>query len=214
MKDKAIVQEMRSNWLGLMDSLAVSQDVAKKLFSDLVAHYNGDGRHYHDLEHIRNVLGAIGRMEARAENATAIQLAAWYHDIIYEIDAKDNELRSAEYAIDALQDTPLSPETIELIAEMIRATDISKDPPDELDFRILLDADLATLASNYEYYDKNARAIRREFAGLSDPEYRVERQRLLNKFLKRERIFLTPGMFETSEAKARENIQREIDSLS
>jgi len=214
MMETDIVQEMRSMWLGLMSSLAVEEDESDELFADLVTHYDGDSRHYHNLEHIRNVLAAVRRMQTQAQNPTAIQLAAWYHDIIYEIDATDNELRSAEYAKNVLGRTPIDDEMLDVVAEMIRATDISLDPPDDTDFRILLDADLATLASDYDYYDKNAKAIRREFAQVSDSDYRIGRRQILNRFLQRKRIFLTEKMFETLEAKARRNIQREIDSLS
>jgi predicted metal-dependent HD superfamily phosphohydrolase len=214
MKETDIVQEMQSMWHGLMNSLAVEEDVSAELFADLVAHYDGDSRHYHNLEHIHNVLAAIRRMQSQAQNLAAIRLAAWYHDVIYEIDATDNELRSAEYAKNALRKTLIDDEMLEVVADMIRATDITRDPPDHTDFRILLDADLATLASDYDYYDKNAKAIRKEFAEVPDDEYQVSRREILNRFLERKRIFLTKKMFETSEAKARRNIRREIDSLS
>ncbi len=213
MEKEKIMDEMRAKWKELLKPFSVDQELEEAMFADLVAHYENDGRHYHDLKHIHNLLEAIDDMSAQADDLTAIQLAAWYHDVIYEIFASDNEAKSAVYAGRVLKKAGFPEEIVNTVMRMIEATEISKDPPDHVDFKILLDADLATLASDHEYYDENTRAIRKEFSFVPDEEYLPARKKLLKKFLRRDRIFLTEKMYKEFEEKARQNILREISTL-
>jgi predicted metal-dependent HD superfamily phosphohydrolase len=208
------MEELKANWHALLELLSVDEVIAEELFADLISYYGANDRYYHTMEHIHSVLSAIDRMWFLAQDLAAIKLAAWYHDIIYDIHARDNEEMSAQYAGRVLRRTLIPDQMITTVQSMIRATNINHHPPSDMDHRILLDADLNTLASHHELYDRNARAIRQEFIFVSEPEYRRGRTEILKGFLERDRIFLTDHMFEKFEEKARQNIQREIDSLS
>jgi len=52
------------------------------------------------------------------ENYCILRLAVWYHDIIYRATRKDNELKSAKYALDALTDSNLSPLEFDQLKQM------------------------------------------------------------------------------------------------
>jgi predicted metal-dependent HD superfamily phosphohydrolase len=214
MNKSEIFEELRERWRSLLQSLSVDGELAAVLFADLVARYDEEGRYYHDLSHVRNVLSVVDNLGDMAQDLTAVRLAAWYHDVIYDVRETDNEVKSAEFAGRALTQMGMDQSRSTAIQRMIRATELSHAPPDDIDTKILLDADLATLASDPELYDENAKAIRREYAFVPESEYREARVKILDGFLRRERIFLTENMFANGEKRARENLRREIASLS
>ncbi len=200
-------------WNELMAFYGVASDQAGELFVDLVAHYEGNGRYYHTLHHIQNVLETIESFQACAQNIRAIQLAAWFHDVIYDVHRTDNEMQSAIYAETVLNKVGVPAETIANVGHMIRATKHNRACPADIDCQIMLDADLATFASDWETQEEIERAIRQEYAFVPDEAYREGRQLILQNFLKRERIYCTELMFEVREAAARENISRTIEFL-
>lgn len=214
MIDSESVSDMRHSWFALMDSLGVERPVADELFADILANYQDGLRHYHTLRHVGEVLGNIDRMRHLARDITAIELAAWYHDIIYDMQAADNESKSAEYAEAALERMSLDTTRVRAIQRMIKATDLSRPAPADLDARILLDADLGTLGSSADRYNEIAEGIRLENPHLADDDYSRNRARVLRQFLKRERIYHTDVMYSALEESARRNIAREIDQLS
>ena len=59
-----------------------------------------------------------------------------------------------------------------------------------------------------------ARTIRQEYAWVSEADYRVGRRRVLERSLARPRLYLTEALFSTLEQPARDNLRREIESLT
>lgn len=85
---------------------------------------------------------------------------------------------------------------------------------DDYDSQVLLDADLAILATNPVQYLEYAHAIRQEYSWVAEADYITGRQQVLEKFLQRSLIYFTPLMLEFAEPSARSNIQAEIQSLT
>jgi predicted metal-dependent HD superfamily phosphohydrolase len=214
MKDSTQPDTLRQSWFTLMASLGVEHSVAEELYADILARYRNGSRHYHTLRHVGEVLDNIDKMRHMALDITAIRLAAWYHDVIYDMQANENERKSAEYAAAALERMNLDEERVRAIQDMIQATDLSRPTPSDMDAHILRDADLGTLGSCAARYDEIAEGIRLENAHLADDEYSRARAQVLSQFLTRERIFHTDIMYSALEQSARDNISREIDLLS
>lgn len=207
------LQYMRGQWLDLMRSYEVGEVEATPLFDDLVAHYSGPDRFYHNLHHVRHVLSVIDELSAHAHNLPAIKVAAWYHDVIYDTHARDNEAQSAEYAATVLGALNFQVATIQRVSVMILATIHDTAAPGDIDCQILLDADLASLGSEREAFDRDGESIRREFEWVPVDQYRETRIRIMEHFLKRERIYLTEPMYAKLEQRARENIRHQVESL-
>jgi predicted metal-dependent HD superfamily phosphohydrolase len=184
------------------------------VFEQILIRYGEDGRHYHTLDHVIQVLDAIAELRPLAQDYTAVQLAAWFHDIIYNPQMADNEAQSAAYAESVLMELSVPAETIRKVSQMIRATADHTNPANDPDTTILLDADLAILGSNEAGYLVYSQAIRREYAHVPEAAYRNGRIAALNRFLKRPRIYHTPLLYERLEAQARANMMREIGRLS
>jgi predicted metal-dependent HD superfamily phosphohydrolase len=202
-----------SNWQHTLQSFGVDQLAAEKAFNPLVAAYSTPGRYYHTLKHIEHVLSTIEILHGYTNNLAAVQLAAWFHDVVYESQAKDNEEQSADYAFVLLSNLGIPETTIATVTRLILNTKHHQAAVDDYDSQVLLDADLAILATNQVQYGEYAYAIRQEYAWMAEADYITGRQQVLERFLQRSRIYFTPLMLEFAEPSARGNIQAEIQSL-
>ncbi|MCC5598805.1 HD domain-containing protein [Nostoc favosum] len=202
-----------SNWQHTLQPFGVDQVAAEKAFNDLVAAYSTPGRYYHTLKHIDRVLSTIEILQGYTNNLAAVQLAAWFHDVVYDTQAQDNEERSVDYAFDLLSNLGIPESTITIVRRLILNTKDHQAAVDDYDSQVLLDADLAILATNQVQYEEYAHAIRKEYGWVSEADYITGRQQVLERFLQRSRIYFTPLMSEFAEPCARGNIQGEIQSL-
>jgi predicted metal-dependent HD superfamily phosphohydrolase len=97
---------------------------------------------------------------------------------------------------------------------LIRATRTHHADTDDADASVLLDADLCILGADEAVYDAYARAIRQEYAWVPDDEFRQGRTRVLQGFLQREQLFRLERMRRQYEERAKQNLMREIASLT
>jgi predicted metal-dependent HD superfamily phosphohydrolase len=206
------LQGFEQSWLRLMEKLAIEPRAGFVVFDQLVAAYSASDRFYHNLEHLSEMFRVAGRLMEKATDPLAIQLAIWFHDAVYDSKAKDNEARSAEWAIKSLSPLGVSEDRLTGVATMIRATQ-KHAPNHDVDVQILLDADLAILGAEAKRYDRFALDIRREYAWVSDAEYQQGRGQVLQHFLNQERIYQTALLHEMGDAPARENLKRELEML-
>ncbi|WP_341529200.1 hypothetical protein WKK05_07800 [Nostoc sp. UHCC 0302] len=202
-----------SSWRYTLQAFNVDQVTTEKAFTELVVAYSTPGRYYHTLKHIHHVLSTIETLQAYSKDLAAVQLAAWFHDVVYDTQAQDNEEKSADYASQLLSSLGIPDSTIVTVTRLILNTKHHEAAVDDYDSQVLLDADLAILAANPVQYQEYADAIRLEYNWIPEAEYIVGRRRVLERFLQRERIYFTALMFEVAEQSARDNIQREIQSL-
>jgi predicted metal-dependent HD superfamily phosphohydrolase len=192
----------------------VEPRLSEKVFLDLVLAYSSAGRVYHTLNHIQQVLKTIEQMRSLTLNLPNIQIAAWFHDVIYESIAKDNEEKSAEYAEVTLNSLKIPKTTIVQVKNLILNTKNHQAPAADIDSQILLDADLAIFGSTDSEYQDYSQAIRQEYSWVSEVEYRFRRKKVLQDFLQRKRIYLTEYLFVKLEKRARQNLQAEIADIS
>ena len=200
-----------SRWQLLIDSLSISSSLANPAWLDLCGRYNENGRFYHNLTHIEQMLDVVDSLSALVRDETAVQLAVWFHDIIYDPRANDNEAQSAAYAANVLHQWQYP--QIEKVEWLILATKGDGTPMYDPDFAVLLDADLAVLGASPAKYDRYANAIRQEYAFVPDEAYRNGRSAVLRQFLDRPRIYQTEKMFAERETAVSPNLIRELNSL-
>jgi predicted metal-dependent HD superfamily phosphohydrolase len=197
-------------WQNTLQPFGVDQMAMRTAFTQLVEIYSIPNRHYHNLTHINHVLDIIQTLENYTENLTAVKLAAWFHDVVYDTQAKDNEEKSAEYTNKFLSNLGIPIKQIHSVTHLILNTKHHQPDTDDLDSQVLLDADLAILAVNSNQYWEYTNAIRQEYSWLSTPEYITGRKQVLKEFLQRPKIYSTPLMFEFAELPARANLKAEI----
>ena len=209
----ANLERLRGRWLALWRGLGTGEGPVNEIYADLAARYDENGRYYHNFNHIARVLRAADQLSQHARDFTAVQLALWFHDVVYDPRAADNEEKSAAYAAAALQRLQLRPDTIDEVLRLILMTKTHAAAAGDVDGYVVLDADLAALGAEWPQYLQDVNNIRQEYAFVPEPAYWQGRRRVLAGFLQRERIFQTELLFATLEARARQNIAREMASL-
>lgn len=186
---------------------------SEKIFNLLHDLYCEKHRAYHNLNHIESLLKLFRQFDEYIEDRVCVFFAIWFHDAVYDPQKNDNERRSAELAARCLREISLPEEKISKIEKIILATEKHFCENLDPDGMFFLDFDLAILGAESDIYDEYAKAIRREYSFVSDEDYKSGRRRVLQNFLKRETIYFTDILREKFEAKARQNIEREILEL-
>lgn len=206
---------LQRQWVRLLDGFGVPPADAYPPFDRLVAAHSEPHRHYHTLEHLAEMFRVVGRLAGDCRNPAAVQLAVWYHDAVYDPRAADNEVRSAALAVEQLTPLGLPAGLVSRVSELVRATaHLAGEPPaEDSDEAVLLDADLAILGASEARYRRYATDIRREYAHVSDAEYRRGRAAVLEQFLGRHQIFRHPTLHAEGEASARRNLLSELAEL-
>ncbi len=180
------------------------------LWQNFLALYSEESRHYHNLAHIEDCLTKLDQWPSQPSPAErdAIELAIWFHDVIYDTHRADNEESSAALATHYLRGHPLQIDCHALIlatrhkqTEGMRAEEI------------ICDIDLSILGAKPEKYRAYAENIRREYHWAEQEEYREARARVLENFLNKEKLFQTPYALGKWEKQARINIKAEREAL-
>lgn len=195
-------------FLHLCQQAGVREETARDIWDSLHSHYSEPQRHYHNLHHIEAMLA---KMDEVSPGGVAMELAIWFHDVVYDPKARDNEEQSAAFFETGMTDH-LDPMLRADVVRLILATDYARQRTGAADEDLLRDIDLSILASAPEIYQSYTEAVRREYAHLPDEDFRKGRAAVMKRFLEG-RIFQTDA-FANGEPKARENIRREIDTLT
>lgn len=203
-------------WVTTAAAAGARGDVAA-VGARLLAAWTEPHRGYHDLRHLTEVLRRVdelagpGRLDAAG--ATAVRLAAWFHDAVYDPRATDNEDASARRADQDLAALQVPPGVRTEVARLVRLT-ASHDPsPDDLRGAVLCDADLGVLAAPAQRYAGYVQGVRREYAHLPDATFRAGRAAVLRRLLERPRLYSSPGATGWEEP-ARAAVTAELRALS
>lgn len=184
-----------------------------ELGKELLGLWSQEHRYYHDRVHLLSVLEAVDRLGGKlsAEELMLIQLAAWFHDAVYQGTAED-EFKSAVLARERL-DSVLSARAVSTVSDLILLT--AGHNPKESDRlgRILCDADLEVLARPEPAYQRYAHAIYQEYAHLPRHVLAEGRSRILTALLEKGTIYATAAGRDLWESAARSNVSRELEHL-
>ncbi len=124
------------------------------VFDLIVSSYTEPHRFYHNDKHISDCLDAFDSTAKFSESPDALEASIWFHDIVYDIQAADNEEKSAEMAEALLKDGGISPALCHDIHNLILYTKI-KNEPDDTDSKLLKDIDLSIFGKPEKEYDQS-----------------------------------------------------------
>lgn len=199
-------------WKRLSAELALEPTTADAIGDELLGRHAETQRHYHCAEHIEAVLRHLAALDAATP---ATELAAFFHDAVYEPTASDNEEQSALLAVEQLTALGLDAALVAEVAAVIRATAGHVLPAGASpEMAAFLDADLSILGADPDTYAAYALAIRREYAHLSDGDFRRGRAQVLRHFADRAQLYFTPAGQARWEATARENLRSELHQIT
>ena len=203
---------LRQQWHDL--TRPYSDDAARRetLWQELRELYAEPHRAYHNLAHINALLLMTEDLaqHRRLQKIDAVRFAVWFHDAIYQPRRHDNEARSADLAVTALNALGVPAEIIDTVRQWILATHKHTAEGLDTDGQMFLDMDLAILGTPPETYQAYAAAIRAEYSWVPGFFYRRARRQILEGFLARPQLYFTPDFSVSREVQARANIAAEL----
>ncbi len=184
---------------------------AGSTFEKLLLGYGEAGRCYHTAHHVNHCLAIFDQVSRLTENPDAVEMAIWFHDVVYETDAEDNELRSAQMFLHAAKGQ-LETDFSQIVANLIMDT-LHQERPLSEDGRWLVDIDLSSFGLPWEAFHRDCGDVRQEYSHMCDDEYYAGKIRFLTSLMKRPRFFYTDYFHKRFDKTARENIDRFMTAL-
>jgi predicted metal-dependent HD superfamily phosphohydrolase len=204
---------LEPRWLALCADLAVDGAVAREGGRMLADAHGEPHRAYHGLTHLAECFVLTDAMaDLATDERTDVELAIWFHDIVYDPRASDNELRSAVIAGEWLgrAGCAVRADAVRALIEMTAGHRV--DRPTAA-VAAVHDADLGILGAAPDRYREYARQIRTEYAHVPDEAYAAGRTAVLRGFLALEHLYLRPDVRAEREARARANLRAELATL-
>jgi len=208
------IDSLQRSWSHLLQPFNIDFQLSYTAFDQLVQAYVQAHRHYHTLEHIGEMLKITSKLGRGLPHPIELNLAVWYHDVVYDPRSKTNEEDSAAMAEEQLALLGIEAHQRAIVKELILVTKhdaVSSSKLAEAD--VLIDADLAILGASEQRYARYAADIRKEYHWVPEAEYRAGRRAVLEGFLKRPAIYRTAWLLAEGEERARANITVEIASF-
>lgn len=199
-------------YLELLNGYEVTSSKASELWHELENNYSKRNRHYHNLQHLADLMGQLTPLKSKIEDWNVIMFTLFYHDVIYNATKNDNEEKSAELAQKRMAEIKASPEAIIKCAEQILATK-SHLNANNSDTNYFTDADLSILGRDWNTYSNYCRSIRAEYAIYPDFLYNRGRKKVINHFLSMDRIFKTAEFYDMYEEQSRLNLRKELSLI-
>lgn len=211
----SVTEDLRTRWTDLCRRVSTHAEVeadAALTLGMIETLYGHPVRAYHNLDHIRVCLETFDGVRMLAEDRDAVEFALFMHDCVFDGERPDNESRSADAAGMVAGLVACPPDFVERVRELILVTRHERTPRGG-DAAVISDVDLAILGGPWEAYDRYRRAIREEFSFATDEHFAQGRHAFLERMLGRDRIFATGWFREQHEARARENLDRELHEI-
>ena len=204
--------KLQHSFYDLVREYATEVSVADALWDEIKLQYGKRRRYYHNLSHLEAMHDELALVENTFANADAVWFALYYHDIVYNVRASDNEEKSAALAHQRLISLGANNDLIERVSRHIIATKKHERAPDP-DTNTLIDADLSILGKDFETYRTYTQQIRKEYAIYPDILYNPGRRKVLRHFLDLPAIYKTDAFKNRYEHQARKNLAWELTQL-
>jgi len=181
-------------------------------YERLRAAYAEPQRHYHNQQHIAECLVEFDGARHLVRQPEAVEAAIWFHDAVYKPRAADNEEQSAALAVRCLAEAGVSPALSDRVNQLVMATK-SHNSGADADTALTIDVDLSIFGQNEERFLEYESQIRKEYAWVPKIIFAPKRAKILEGFLKRDRIYTTDFFHAKYDANARRNLQLSINKL-
>ena len=167
------------NFQTLLDKYHIKADV-----NMLLDMWNESHRHYHNLEHLSDLIEQINENYAdkkiNEKQKEILSLVALFHDIIYEPSRFDNEERSADFFINLCEDKA-SPDILQIKMAIL---DTKEHKNSTLISEMFNKYDMSVCEKNYEDLLKWEEGIKSEFVPhFGEEAYKLGRVSFLESLL-------------------------------
>lgn len=205
---------LEDRWKIDVDGLPGSPAAKAAAFDEIITAHSEHKRRYHGVGHLEALFTLLDTYAFAVSEPLSLHFAVWWHDIVYDPAAHDNEARSAALAHARLTGLGAAVQLIERIETLILATRNHWDAPPMGDGDYFLDADIAVLGAPPAVYDQYSEDVRAEYSLIPGPIYRAGRSQFLSQAVARVKLFRTPEFESAFGAAARLNLHRELARLA
>jgi predicted metal-dependent HD superfamily phosphohydrolase len=195
----------------LRENFEGEENVLDQISDGIFTSYQEEHRSYHNLQHIQDSLSALDKVNDLNDKRT-LELAIWYHDIIYVPASSRNESESVNRM---KKDFETFATTIDLdkTSQLIlcspsdaRVRELSQEE------KYFLDIDYSVIGRKKIEYLAYSQKIRQENSRIPRWIYNMKRRSFLKSLANKE-LFFTPFFRDNFSAQARENIRDELKSM-
>jgi len=201
---------LQKRFSALLLNYTEDQNLITSLWKEVYIRYTEKHRAYHNLQHLKELFSYFDLYKDELESPDMVAFSIFYHDVIYKVWNKDNEEKSAAFAIQKLI-VFLNNDDLNKIKQQILAT--KTHSAQNNDSKWLVDFDLAILGQPTKTYTKYTKKIREEYKTVPNFMYKKGRKKVLAHFIKKPYIFATKEFRKIYEQKANENLANELKSL-
>jgi predicted metal-dependent HD superfamily phosphohydrolase len=182
-------------------------DGSQIVYQQLLNAYNESHRVYHNLTHIHRCLALFDQVSALFENPDAVELAIWFHDVIYKIEDSQNEQFSANLFM-TLTDGLFNNEFRDTVYQHIMATRHNTSPITNSDTKLMVDIDLSSFGLPWDEFLNDNKSVRAELNHIPDEDYNRKQMSFQLSLLNQPSFFKSDYFNEHYEAQARSNIAK------
>lgn len=180
----------------------------ERCLEKLLHAYQEPQRAYHQLQHIVECLALFEIVQNQIEDALAVQLAIFFHDVVYQPRSAGNEQDSAVWLRQQLEGA-LSETQLDKITTWILATQ-QHAVASESDLAYLLDIDLAILGSSPLRFAEYQQQIRQEYIWVDELIYQEKRHAVLHQFYLAQPLYQTRYFQQHYEQQAKTNLKQAL----
>lgn len=181
------------------------------VYEEVHGYYSEPGRHYHTPKHIDHCLAQFDLASTEMEDPDAVEMAIWFHDLVFEPNADDNEIRSARRFLELAKDS-MDDAFKTRVYDLIMTTAPPRMPK-TIDQKFMLDIDLSSFGLPWDDMLRDSIAVRQESGQLSDAQFFPGQRAFLESLVKREHFYFTDFFRSRIEDTARSNIERYLRNL-
>lgn len=187
----------------------------REVIDRLISAWNLEGRRFHNFRYLAHVFERLDELEGATSSPELLRLAMAFRGAIDELGWEEADVHPSPAAVPALvsmkdlTDLGISSAQAERIEGLVVQLAEHRAREEDFEARILIDADLASLAAPPQRYREFLENLRLEAANLSEEEFLRRREGALRHLLQRSQIFSTPVASQWEDA-ARENLEAEL----
>ena len=204
------LDRFRSLWQRCLRDGATDDSGA--IHRQIVKGYGEPQRRYHTLAHVAHCLTQFDHCKSLARNPDALEIAVWFHDVIFEPGRPDNEALSARLYQDLSAGIHAN-EMRQLIDRLIMATLHDGSSLGDADASYMVDIDLSSFGLDWDAFLLDSQNLREENPNLSDSDYYRKLRKFHSSLLARPRFFLSDFFYQRYEQQARDNVSRYLEQV-
>lgn len=204
--------KFKQYWSRFSNGYPLQSELSQALYQRLYQAYTEPHRYYHTMQHIVECLDLFDQVRDQLEDALAVEVAIWFHDIVYQPRCSDNEQQSAKI-MQALCVDFLSVAQLEKVSAWIKATQ-KHLPSSDSDLQYLLDIDLAILASSTQRFQQYEQQIHLEYQWVEVEVYLYKRRQVLKGFYQQQPIYQSTFFYQKLEQCAKLNLAQALEHFN